>query len=78
MTDFEDLPWDELLARANETIAGGATVYQKFTCAQCGARQTIEDANTFYQEGECEECRHITDLLKHGGGYLAHFTVAPD
>jgi len=72
----KDLPWDELLARADGAIASGATIYQKFTCANCGARQTMDAPNTFYQEGECEECRHITDLVKHGGGYMAHFKFA--
>lgn len=71
----QDLPWDELLARADDAIAGGATVYQKFTCALCGTRQTMEAPNRFYTEGQCEACRHVTDLIKTGGGYMAHFDL---
>lgn len=77
MDKFKDLPWDALLAQANETIAGGATVYQKFTCEHCGARQTMDAPNTFYMIGSCGECRHETDLVKRGGGLLAHFTLEP-
>jgi DNA-directed RNA polymerase subunit RPC12/RpoP len=73
--DYHDLPWDDLLAQAQDTINSGATVYQKFTCGSCGARQTIESPNKFYTEGQCEECGHITDLKQKGGGFMAHFSV---
>lgn len=70
-----DIPWDDLLEQANAAIAGGATVYQKFTCAGCGARQTIESANVFHRAGQCEECGHITDLVRAGGGMMVHFVI---
>jgi len=75
MDKYNDLPWDELLESANKHIAGGAELYQKFTCEKCGARQTMSAPNTFYQEGQCEECAHITDLVKRGGGFMAHFKL---
>jgi ribosomal protein L40E len=75
MTDTHDLPWDQLTKKADQAIAAGATLYQKFTCDKCGARQTMTEANTFYTEGQCEECQHITDIRKKGGGYLATFGI---
>jgi hypothetical protein len=76
--DYHDLPWDALLAQAQDTINSGATVYQKFTCAGCGARQTIESPNTFHRAGQCEECAHITDLVQKGGGFMATFNIEDD
>jgi hypothetical protein len=74
-----DLPWDELLVQADELIGAGATLHQKFTCAFCGARQTMETPNVFYIEGECEECAHVTDIRQRGCGYLATFHIrSPD
>ena len=78
MTNFKDLPWEEGLAKAGEAVAQGATLYQKFTCAQCGTRQTMDVPNTFYKEGECEECRHVTNIMQHGFGYMAHFNLGKD
>lgn len=70
-----DLPWKEGLDKADEAIARGATLYQKFTCEKCGARQTVEKPNTFYQEGQCGECQHITNLMQKGFGYMATFNM---
>jgi len=41
-------------------------VYQQFNCANCGAKQTMEEANAFYSHGTCEECGHTTDIEKDG------------
>jgi hypothetical protein len=73
MDKYHDLPWDRLLEQAEATIKGGATLYQKFTCDHCGARQTMDVPNVFYTEGQCEKCSHITDLQRRGGGFMAHF-----
>lgn len=49
--------------KANQLIAEGGTVWFKFTCEQCKARQTFERPNVFYTKGRCEECSHVTDTL---------------
>lgn len=68
-----DYTFDEAAAAATNLIQQGATVYQKFTCANCGSRQTIATPNTFHKLGECEECNHITDIKATGCNYVAIF-----
>ncbi len=75
MEKSKDIPWPELLAKADHAIKKGATLYQKFTCENCGSRQTMDTPNSFYMQGVCEECKHVTDLVKNGGGYMATFSV---
>lgn len=59
-----DHPFNEVAALAEEAVAAGATVHQKWTCAHCGARQTMEEANTFFKAGKCEECGEVTVIAK--------------
>lgn len=65
-----DYPFDEVTKTAQDYIALGAQVFQKFTCAGCGARQTIDEPNRFYTSGKCQECGHVTDIRKQGCNYL--------
>jgi predicted RNA-binding Zn-ribbon protein involved in translation (DUF1610 family) len=65
-----DHPWDEVIKTATGQIEKGNDVYQKFTCANCGSRQTMETPNVFYTEGKCEECGHVTDIKKNGMNYM--------
>lgn len=67
MTDF---PFKEVAAEAEKHVQNGFQVFQKFTCAKCGARQTMAVPNTFYTTGSCEECEHVTDIEKQGCNYL--------
>lgn len=67
---MSDYPFDEVMKMADEVIKHGADIHQKFTCAKCGARQTMEEKNKFYTSGHCEECGHITDLVKQGCNFL--------
>lgn len=64
-----DIPLFQAAKQAEELYKTGAIVHQKFTCAKCGARQTMDEANVFFTKGECEECKHITDLIDRGCGY---------
>jgi hypothetical protein len=50
-----------------------AMVYQKFTCDNCGTRQTIETPNKLFTKGQCEECKHITDIQAKGCNYTIIF-----
>ena len=60
MTDHHDLPFDEIVALAEVQIRKGATVWFKFTCPNCGTRQTSDTPNTIHTEGyTCEACAHV-------------------
>ena len=65
-----DLPWDTLIERADAAIESGGTVYFKFTCYYCGARQTFDKPNSLYTTGSCQECGHVTDIKLQGGGFM--------
>ena len=67
---YHDYPFHECAAEANKLVMQGFDVYQKYTCANCGSRQTFEEANTFHTQGRCEECGHITDIAKQGCNYM--------
>lgn len=51
---------------------GNAAVFQKFTCSNCGSRQTMTVPNYFYTHGTCEECGKVTDIQKTGCNYMLH------
>lgn len=60
--DIKDYPLQECAEEADALIAAGGTIYQKWTCAHCGARQTMTEPNTLYTSGKCEECNEITQI----------------
>jgi len=66
----KNYPVAECVRTANEHIAQGSVIYQKFTCESCGSRQTMEEENTFYLKGKCEACGHTTDIQKDGCNYM--------
>jgi hypothetical protein len=69
----EDFPFDEVVAKAREIVLAGCgdvAVFFKFTCSNCGSRQTFDTPNVAYEEGTCEECGHVTDVRAQGGNYL--------
>jgi hypothetical protein len=66
----DDYPFDEVVKVADKIIARGWTLYQKFTCAGCGERCTMEEPNSFYTSGNCE-CGHVTDIRERGCNYMA-------
>jgi hypothetical protein len=70
-----DHPLLECAATAQDVIDHGGTVYQKFTCAGCGTRQTMPTPNTFYTSGKCEECGFVTDIMVMGCNFLASFDL---
>jgi len=71
MSDVANHPLDEVLRDADERIAAGWTVYQKFTCAGCGSRLTIETPNVFHKLGTCDKCDAVTDIVKTGCNFMA-------
>jgi hypothetical protein len=74
---MSDFPFDDVVKEAVTRIQHGATVHQKFTCANCGTRQTMAEPNKFFLKGICEECKHETDIGKTGCNYLVMFGNVP-
>lgn len=70
MLATHDYPFLEVVEAAGAHMARGHSVHQKFTCAGCGARQTMAQPNQFYTKGKCEECGRETDLVSHGCNYV--------
>jgi ribosomal protein L40E len=63
-------PFYEVFERAQEVTKEGATVFFKFTCVNCGSRQTFDAPNILYEEGICEECGATTNLKVTGCNYV--------
>lgn len=74
-TGAKDYPFYDVFTEAERLVREGHTVHQKFTCASCGSRQTMEEANVFHKLGKCEECGHTTDIEAQGCNYMAMFGV---
>lgn len=72
-----DFPWDEVVVKAVELARRGVHVYQKYTCAGCGNRLTIETPNRFYETGTCDQCPAVTDIKKQGCNYMLYFGPTP-
>jgi hypothetical protein len=68
-----DYPLAEVAEAAEAVAERGGQVFQKFTCAQCGNRLTINEPNKFYTRGECDQCHFITDITETGCNFLAVF-----
>lgn len=70
MSDANDYDFDACVEAADERIAQGCQTFQKFTCAGCGRRLTIDVPNTFYTFGKCADCGHETDIRAQGCNYV--------
>ena len=60
---YKDYPFYEVAKQAEELVQKGGTVYQKFTCENCGSRQTMDEEYKFFTTGKCEECGFICDNI---------------
>ena len=69
---YNDYPIFECIEAAEDLIAKGADIYQKWTCQHCRSRQTMAVKNTFYKSGICEECKNVTVIS--ACNYLVHMT----
>jgi hypothetical protein len=63
-------PLMECVKSASLLIDQGAEIHQKYTCTNCGSRQTIDEPNKFFTHGQCEKCHHITNIQLTGCNYL--------
>jgi hypothetical protein len=75
MSMFRDFPFEDCAAKADALAAAGHEVYQKFTCAGCGARLTMGEPNTFHVTGSCDKCNVITDIQKQGCNFMVHMRM---
>lgn len=66
-------PLDDCLEKAQRYISYGAKVFQQFTCAKCGTKQTMDTPNKFFTTGRCEKCGYVTDIRKDGCNYMLTF-----
>jgi hypothetical protein len=66
-------PFYDIVKQATEVMRNGGTVFQQFNCANCGAKQTMDDPNVFHKTGRCEECEAITDIEKDGCNFMVMF-----
>jgi hypothetical protein len=67
---YNDYPLNDVVAKAEQLIAKGHTVYQKFTCAGCGARLTVDQPNTFHPSGRCDRCPYVTNIRIRGCNFM--------
>tara|TARA_Y100000310_G_scaffold267782_1_gene279962 strand:+ start:4767 stop:5126 length:360 start_codon:yes stop_codon:yes gene_type:complete len=65
--EHKDIPAIQLITQVDRLLSEGATVYVKFTCHNCGSRQTSSVPNTFHTHGyNCEECSKVSFPSKFG------------
>lgn len=67
---MSDGPLELIAEECEELIAKGATIFQKFTCEACLARQVMTEPNVLYTSGKCDECGHVTDIQLRGCGFM--------
>lgn len=72
---FNDYPFEEIAEAMQKHADKGAFCFQKWTCASCGSRQTMDEANVLYTHGLCEECKATTDIRERGCNYMLHINV---
>ena len=70
MNHPDDGPFYEIAKEIEALITTGASIFQKFTCEICSARQTMSVPNVLYTAGRCDECGHSTNLERNGCGFM--------
>lgn len=65
-----DFPFTDVAISAQEQVAKGNDIYQKFTCSNCGSRQSIDEPNKLYERATCEECKHETNIKEKGCNFI--------
>lgn len=70
----QDIEFYELKERIDELASQGASIFVKFTCHYCHARQTCPNANSLFTKGyDCEECKRMSYPNKFG--YMLGFKL---
>jgi hypothetical protein len=70
MTDPLNHPFAEVAANVARLAALGHQCYQKFTCAGCGRRLTLDEPNVMARSGSCPHCPAVTDIERDGCNFL--------
>ena len=70
MATYNNYPLHECIRAAEELVAHGAVVHQKYSCEKCDARLAIPEPNTFHDTGSCDRCGHVTNIRLRGCNYL--------
>lgn len=68
-------PFDEIAKAVEDQANKGNYCFQKFTCANCGQRLTMEEPNVLYTTGTCDKCGHLTNIKEDGCNYMLHIPV---
>jgi len=61
-----DKPVEEIAVQADAQIQKGFTIWQKWTCAHCGSRQTMDEPNLLYRSGRCQNCDKVSVIAVCG------------
>lgn len=73
-----DHPLREVAATVtNQLRDPGVTIWQKFTCEWCGARQDMSEPNVLFTQGDCEECGETTDIEEAGCNFVMVMALSP-
>lgn len=72
---YTDFSFDEVTKKAKALTLQGHDVYQKFTCAGCGQRLSMETPNNFYKTGTCDKCPTVTNIEKQGCNFMVHMRL---
>lgn len=73
-TQNNDHPFWLVVKNCMSLVKSGAVIYQKFTCAGCGARLGMEAPNKIYTHGDCDACGAVTNILMQGCNYMVAFS----
>jgi hypothetical protein len=65
-----DFAFAEVVKKAVDLMDRGFEVHQKYSCAGCGTRLTIEEPNVFHEFGTCDKCEALTDIRRRGCNYM--------
>jgi hypothetical protein len=70
MIKYNNYPFDEIVKAVEENSRKGWMCYQKFTCAGCGQRLTMDVPNVLFEQGTCDKCSATTNIKKDGCNYM--------
>lgn len=76
--DTVDHPFFEIVWSASRVVDAGWIFFQKFTCANCGQRLTIDSPNRLYTKGSCDKCGHVTNIELRGCNYMIIKSLNPE
>jgi hypothetical protein len=68
--NYRDYPLEEVAEAVADHARNSWFAYQKFTCAGCGRRLTVDVPNVLYRSGTCDACSAVTDIAAAGCNYV--------